>query len=158
MKPEPTSHPSHAVPPMEDDAAARRAWELLGHASAPEISPGFAARVAATAAEVPQDPRPSVILKFARLGLPLAAAAALMLSLAGNLFSPARTESTGAVQSPPAATDSSANLADLARMDAALSLLPEDLELAILDPGVLELASIDDPSQITEDHILGLLY
>jgi hypothetical protein len=145
---------------MEDDAATRRAWELLGHASAPKISADFAAGVMTAAAKVPQEARPSVILKFVRLGLPLAAAAALMLSLATNLFTPDQPTATGVVQStePVPANGSSANLAELARMEAALSLLPEDPELAVLDPAVLELASIADPSEITDEQILGLLY
>lgn len=144
---------SRSAQTVEDE----RAWQLLGHATPVPVSHGFAARIAALAARTPQDTLPSRWFLVARLGLPLAAAAALLLSVASNLLlpGPGQAPSLGG-NAPVAASSESGDLSNLARMEAALLLLPEDA--AALDATALELASVDDPTTLTDDQLFGLVY
>lgn len=149
------SSEANASGSSQESADTWRAWELLGRATPVPIPHGFAARMAAVAASTPQDARPSRWLAAARLGLPLAAAAALLLSVASNLLLPGPTDTaTPAI----AATTETGDLSNLARIEAALLLLPDDTESLTLDAAALELASIDDPSTLTDDQLFGLVY
>lgn len=138
-------------PNHTDNDAAARAWALLGHATRTSASPGFADRVAAAAHGLPIS-RPGPMFRWLRIGIPLAAAAAVVLALAPLLFDPV-SPATGNPSS-----QASADFASLARLEAAIDLLPEDAEVADIDPAMLDLASIDDPAKIPEDQLLGLLY
>ena len=158
MNPNPDQPPAtgtHAASANPESAATRRAWELLGHATPAPVSHGFAARVAELAARTPQESRPSRWLAAARLGLPLAAAAALLVSVATNLLlpdpvEPARTATTTTVEN--------GDLTDLARLEAAILLLPETTEGDSLDAAAIELASVDDPTTLTDEQLFALVY
>ncbi|MFM7182921.1 MAG: hypothetical protein ACKO2G_15870 [Verrucomicrobiales bacterium] len=141
--------------PSLESAGIRRAWELLGRATPTPVPHGFAARMGALAARTPQDGRPSRWLAAARLGLPLAAAAALLLSVGSNLLLPDPVDpvAVAAVQ-----TTESNDLASLARIEAALLLMPDDAEDPNLDAAAIELASVDDPTTLTDEQLFGLLY
>ena len=134
-----------------DPAATERAWELLGHATCTTASSGFAARVVAATRGEPIE-RPAAGFRWLRLAAPMAAAAALVIAFALSFLQPAG-QPGGIV-----ATNASADLVALARMEAAIDLLPEDADVADIDPAMLDLANIDDPSKIPEDQLLGLLY
>ena len=141
--------------PASEPVGTQRAWELIGRATPTPVTHGFAARLAALAVRTPQDARPSHWLAAARLGLPLAAAAALLLSVASNLLLPGP-----ATPAEPAVIASTENgdLASLARIEAALLLLPEDTDGLTIDAAALELASVDDPTTLTDDQLFGLVY
>jgi hypothetical protein len=141
---------------IRESAETGRAWELLGRATPAPVPHGFAARVAAIAASTPQDARPSRWLAAARLGLPLAAAAALMLSVASNLLLPDPV--APAEVAAPATTTESGDLTSLARIEAALLLLPDDAGDPTLDAAAIELASVDDPTTLTDEQLFGLVY
>jgi hypothetical protein len=150
-----TDHrPSSGSSPEAPDL--RRAWDLLGRATPAPVPHGFAARVAALAARTPQEARPSRWLAAARLGLPLAAAAALLLSVATNLLLPDTVAPQETVAVP--STTENGDLTRLARLEAALLLLPDDAEDPILDDAALELASVDDPATLTDEQLFGLVY
>lgn len=141
---------------ISESASTSRAWELLGHATPAPIPHGFAARVAAAAVRTPQEGRPSRWMAAVRLGLPLAAAAALLLSVASNLLLPGPAIQGGIAAAPAAAETS--DLSNLARIEAALLLLPDDPEGLSLDDAAIELASVDDPTTLTDEQLFGLLY
>jgi hypothetical protein len=127
----------------EPDPAAR-AWQLLGHASTVRPGEDFARRAAADAARTPQQ-APANIIRWVRIAAPLAAAAAVAIAFAWPSLSPA----------PAASQDS---LDRLARIEAALSSLPEDPDLEGIHPSAVLLATLEDPSQLTDEQFVALLY
>ena len=156
MKHDADNRPSSG--PSRESAEIGRAWGLLGRATPAPVPHGFAARVAAVAARTPQDAVPSRWLAAARLGLPLAAAAALLLSVASNLLLPDPVAPVDLAATAAPAVAESGDLTGLARIEAALLLLPDDAGDPALDAAAIELASVDDPTTLTDEQLFGLVY
>lgn len=139
---------AHGQPSDRDRRLDDRAWEALGHADTTRPSSGFSQRVAALARETPQE-RPAAILPFVRRFTPLAAAAVLAVTVVvGVLLSSGDRGDKG--------EDAVATLDDLARMQVALSALPDDPNA---DPAaILSVVDVEDPADLSDEQLLALLY
>ena len=137
MKPEPVS------PEISEHNAEERAWDMLGHATQTRARSGFAADLVAAASQIPQERPLSRFPAWMHRALPLAAAAALAISLASPLLLP----TSNSLSQPSAALIESAEL-----------LGKDPRQLSESDMALLEITALTDPSELSDEELIALMY